>query len=462
MAAAMTTKYLKTLVAVVLLAVLWVGFTYWDKHKSDELSKTAPKPAEKIVPLESAHVQAFTLTPRAEPGFTCRRENGKWVLEQPPNLVASEAKSAARPTPELSADPSSVSTFLSSLTSATVDEVVDPHPASVKDFGLDPPAETIAVSSDSKPQQLTLLLGDETPTGGGVYAQVAGNPRLFTLASYLKTSLEKSLFDLRDKRALTLDVDQIQRIEAAEKGKHWTLEKNPEGVWDFNLPPLVRADRMNVNQITGELRDLNMQTIVADDKKKAAGYGFGSPLLTVKVTSPQGEQTIQLGHKDGDRYDAMNSALPPIFTLNSTFLTQFEKDPSEMRDKDLFSWSTFDVKRLDIDTPKGHWVFEQQKDKWQETSPKSQTITSDKMDGLLEDVRAVRAESFPKTANLAALGLAKPAYQFKVQFGEKNQTETVEASKAGDHVYGRRTTDLLPAELKKDALDSIDKQLAGL
>lgn len=458
----MTTKYLKTLVAVVLLAVLWVGFTYWDKHKSDQLSKTAPKPAEKIVPFESAHVQAFTLTPRAEPGFMCRRANGKWALEPGPNPAVADAKASAKPAETLAADQSSVSTFLSSLTSATVDEVVDPHPASVKDFGLDPPAETIAVSSDSKPQQLTLLLGDETPTGGGVYAQVAGNPRLFTLASYLKTSFEKSLFDLRDKRALTLDVDQIQRIDVAEKGRHWTLEKNPEGVWDFNLPPLVRADRMNVNQIVGELRDLNMQTIVADDKKKAAAYGFGSPLLTVKLASPQGEQTIQLGHKDGDRYDAMNSALPPIFTLNSTFLTQFEKDPSEMRDKDLFSWSTFDVKRMEIQTPKGHWVFEQQKDKWQETSPKSQTITSDKMDGLLEDVRALRAESFPKGSSLAAVGLAKPAYQFKVQFGEKNQTETVEASKVGDHVYGRRTLDSLPAELKKDALDSIDKQLAAL
>ena len=458
----MTRKYLNTLVAGVLLAVLWVGFTYWDKHKSDELSKTAPKPAEKIVPFDSARVQAFTLTPRAEPGFTCRRANGKWELEPATNPVGADTKTSAKPAPTLAADQSSVSTFLSSLTSATVDEVVDPHPTNLKDFGLDPPAEAIAVSSDAKPPQLTLLLGDETPTGGGVYAQVAGNPRLFTLASYLKTSLEKGLFDLRDKRALTLDVDQIQRIEVEQKGKHWTIEKNPEGVWDLNLPPPVRANRLNVNQIIGELRDLNMQTIVADDKKKASGYGLASPLLTVKLSSPQGEQTIELGHKDGDRYDAMNSALPSIFTLNSSFLTQFQKDPAEMRDKELFTWSTFDVKRLEIDTPKGHWVFEQQKDKWQETSPKNHTVTSDKMDGLLEDVRALRAESFPKNPNLAALGLTKPAYQFKAQFGEKNQTETVEASKVGDHVYGRRTTDPLPAELKKDALDSIDKQLAGL
>ena len=458
----MKRRHLNTLAAVAALALMWVGFTYWDKRKSNELSKTAPKVAEKVVPLDSAHIQSFTLTPRAEPSFTCRREGGRWVLERAPNPPPAGAK-RGQPSPEiLAADQSSVSTFLSSLTTATVEEVVDPHPSSLKDFGLDPPAETVEVSADAKPQKLALLLGEETPTGGGLYAQVAGDPRLVTLATYLKSSLEKTSFDFRDKHALTLDVDQIQQIDVESKGKRFQLIKNPEGVWDLVLPPPVRASRLNVNQIVGELRDLSMQTIVSEDKKKASEYGFGSPLLSVKLSSPQGSQTIALGHKDGERYDAINSALPSIFTLDAHFLTVYQKDPSEMRDKDLFSWSVFDVKRLEIDTPKGHWAFEQDKDKWKETSPKTQTVTGDKMDGLLEEVRALRAESFPKGSSLAAFGLAKPAYRFNAQFGEKRQTEIVEASKNGDHVYGRRTTDPLPSELKKDALDSIDKSLGSL
>lgn len=456
----MNRKYLNTVVAVALLAVLWFGFVYWDKHKSNELAKTAPKSPEKIVPVDSSHIQAFTLTPRAEPGFTCRRVSGKWMIEPPPSPLAAGQKSD-EPQP-LPADQNAVSSFLSSLTTATEDQEVESNPSDLKQFGLDPPAEKVEVTTDTKPQSVTLLLGDDTPTSSGLYAQVAGDPHLVTVASYLKTSLEKHLIDFRDKRAVTLDVDQIQRLEVSTKGKHWTIEKNPEGVWDLVLPPAVRADRMNVNTITAQLRDLQMQTIVAEDKKKANEYGFGSPLATIKLTAPQGSQSIELGRKDGDRYDAINSALPPIFTLSSGFLTEFQKDPVEMRDKDLFSWSTFDVKRLEIDTPKGHWTFEQQKDKWKETAPKTKDIAGDKMDGLIADVRALRAESFPKGSDLAALGLAKPPYTFKVQFGDKNQTETAEVSKVGDHVYGRRTTDPVGAELKKDSLDSIDKALSGL
>ncbi len=408
----MKRRYLNTLLAIAVLAVMWVGFTYLDKRKSRGAAKTESKPAEKLLALDSAHIQAFTLKARDGATFTCRRESGKWMLSAP----------ATQPSNPLPADQSAVSSFLSSLTTANLDEVVDPHPSNLKDYGLDPPAETVEVSSDSKPQQSTLILGDETPTGSGLYAQVAGSPRLVTLASYLKSSLEKSLLDLRDKRAVTLDADQIQRIEVTSKGKHWTLEKNPEGVWDLVLPPPVRADRSSVDGLVSELRNLSMQTIAAEDKKKEqARYGFNSP----------------------------------------TFLTQFQKDPADLRDKDLFSFSTFDAKRLEVDTPKGHWAFEQNKDKWKETAPQTRDITADKMDGLLADIRNLRTTSFPKSGDLAALGLAKPAYRFQVQFGEKNQKESVEASKVGDHVYARRTTDPLPSELAKDSLDAIDKSLGG-
>ena len=443
----MKRRYLNTLIALAVLGALWGSFTLYDKRKG----RQAPPPSEtknqeKILPLESSHVQSFKIKPRDGKPFTCRREGSTWVIAEPSRLPA---------------DQSNVSGFLSSLTEATIDEVVDAHPSNLKDFGLNPPAQIVEVSTDSKPQQFTLLLGDETPTSGGLYAQVGGSLRVFTLANYLKSSLEKSQFDLRDKRALTFNVDQIQRIDVNSKGKRWTLEKNPEGVWDLVLPPPVRADHITVDNLISQLRTVPMQSILAEDKKAAAKYGLNAPALTVRFSGPGNSQTITLGKKDGDRYDAMNSALAQVFTVDSGFLTQFQKDPADLRDKDLFTFSTFEAKHLEVETPQGHWVFEQQKDKWKETSPKQKELTADKIDGLLTDIRGLRADSFPKahSESLAAFGLDKPAYRFQVQFGEKNQTESVEAAKATDHVYARRSTDPIPSELSKTALDGIDKQL---
>lgn len=442
-------KYLNTLVALAFLAALWASFNYYDRRKSRQASKTESTPHEKILPLDASHVQSLTFKPRNGEVVTCRRQSSNWVILQPKKLAA---------------DSTTVSGLLRNLTDATVEEVVDPNPSSRKDFGLDPPGFALELTTDAKPAKFSLLLGDETPTSGGIYAQVEGNPRVITLASYLKSSFEKNLFDLRDRRAITLDADKIQRIEADSKGKHWTLVKNPEGVWDLVLPPPVRADRFAVDGLVSQLRGLTMQSIVAEDKKKAAKFGLATPTLSVKVSASGNTQTVVLGKKDGERYDAMNSALEAVFTLNSDFLTQFQKDPADLRDKELFSFSTFDAKHLEVDTPKGHWVFDQDKNKWKETAPKAKDVTPDKMDTLLNKIHDLRASSFPKNhpENLAAFGLTKPAYKFQVRSGDKNQTEVVEASKIGDHVYARRSTDTAPSELAKTALDDIDKALGEL
>jgi uncharacterized protein DUF4340 len=447
----MKQKLANTLVALLLLGAMWGAITYYDKRKSKETPKAETTVQEKILPLDSQHIRSLTLSPRGGEAVTCQREGSTWSIVEPKQLRA---------------DQSTISSLVSSLTSATVDEVVDAHPSSVKDFGLDPPAFTLDVSTDAKPPKLTLNIGDETPTSGGLYAQVAGNPRVFTLASYMKTSLEKNLFDLRDRRALSLDADRIQKIELNSKDKKWTLTKNPEGVWDLVLPPPVRADRFTVEGLVSELRGLSMQSIVAEEKKNTASYGFGAPELRVQVSGSDGSQTLTLGKKEGkdnNRYYAMNSALPQVFTLSSDFLTQFNKKPEDLREKDLFSFSSFEVKHVEVDTPKGHRVFETQKDnQWKQTAPSTKNVTRDKMDTLLNRLRDLRADTFPKAADLAQFGLNKPAYRFNIQFGDKNQTEIVEISKVGDHIYARRSTDEAPCELAKTALDDVEKALNDL
>ncbi len=440
----MKKKYYNTLLALLTFAALWGSVTLLDRYKSRAVSKSEAKKEEKLILLDSAHIRSFTIKPRTGQAFTCRREGKDWAIVDPKKL---------------SADQSTVSSFLSTLTSAGVEEVVDARPANLKDFGLDSPATTIEVGTDTKPEKLTLLLGDETPTSGGLYAAVAGNPRVVTLASYVKGSLEKNLFDVRDRRALTLDAEQLHRIEVESKGKRWTLEKNPEGVWDLVLPPPVRADRFAVDGLVSQLRNASMQSVVAEDKKPAVKYGFGSPELKVKVSGPSGSQTLVLGKKDGERYDAMNSALDPIFTLNSDFLTQFRKDPADLRDKELFSFYSYDVKRLEVETAQGKRVFEKQKDNWKETTPKTKDEPAAKIEALLDRLRDFRANSFPKGGTLASFGLTHPAYRFMVQFGDKNQKEAVEAAKFGDHVYARRSTDPVPSELAKSALDAVEKAL---
>jgi hypothetical protein len=444
----MKKKYLNTLIALALLAAVYAGFTYWDKRKGAE-SKGAPTTTqEKLFAVESSHVKAFTIKPREGEPITCQREGSNWTIVEPEKLAA---------------DSSAVSSLLSSLANATIDQVVAQKPANLRDFGLDSPSVTLDVTTDAQPQKFELRLGDETPTSGGLYAQVEGNPRVVTLASYLKSYLDKKVFDLRDKRVVTVPAGQLQRIEVQVKGKHFTLAKNPEGVWDLILPPAVRADRFVVEGMANRLENLKMASVVAEDKKNLGKYGFGAPELTLKLGGGGATQTLILGKKEGTRYYAVNSALSPVFTLDSDFVSEFEKDPSDLRSKDLFTFSSFEVKRLEVETPSGSRTFvKQPQNKWKQTEPAAKDVPTNKVEALLDKLRDLRAESFPKSGKLGEFGLAKPPYRFKAQFGDQNETETVELAKVGDHVYGRREHDAVPSEVSKSALDGIEKALKEL
>ena len=445
----MKKKYLNTLVALALLGALWGAMSYWEKRKGAESDKTEKQ--EKLLTVEKGHVESINLEPRDGEKVTCRREGGKWEIVEPRKLAA---------------DQSAVDSLLSALSDATIDQTVEAAPKNLADFGLDHPALTLAITTDAKPPQATLLLGDDTPTGGGVYAQVAGNPRIVVLQRFIKTSLDKKAFDLRDKRVMTLDPDQLTRLEVESKGARWTLIKNPEGTWNLDLPPLARVDRFTVEGLVNRFKSVSMQSIVEEEKRNAAKYGFGAPELRIRASGPGGEQTLILGKKDDGHYFAMNSALDPVFTLDAAFLTQFQKKADDLRDKDLFSFSTFEVKRLEVTGPSGSRVFEKKVEnkqtKWKQTAPAAKDLSTDKVETLLNDLRDFRADSFPHGNNLASFGLAKPAYRFKVQFGAKNEEQTVEAAKVGEHVYARRSTDSVASEVKNTALDDIEKALKEL
>jgi Domain of unknown function (DUF4340) len=449
-APAMNKKYLQTIIALAILAGLWGIFTYYGRKKPVASSGSKSAESKKILPLKNNQILAFTVTAAGDKPVTCARNGNTWQITVPEKLAA---------------DSSTIGSFLTSLTSAVPDEVISEQAGSLKEFGLDPPATTIEVKTNATPKEFTLRLGSSTPTNNGVYAQVAGEQRVFTLASYLKDSLDKKLFDFRDKKVVTLARDSIRRVDVSSKKETYRLVKNADGIWDLMLPPPVRADHFAVEGLVDELGNASMQSVVAETRKGLGRYGFSNPTMTIHLAGDTGGETLVLGKKDGSNYYAMNTAVGPVFTLGSDFLSQFQKQPSDLRSKDLFTFSTYEVNQITLQGPKGRQVFLHHKnDRWEQTEPASMEVPKDKMQTLLQDLRDLSAQSFPKKnpTNLASYGLTKPEYTVQVQYGDNKKTQTVQISQAGGNVYARQSTDLAPAELSKDAITNLQKDLDAL
>src|SRR6185503_18561043 len=139
----------------------------------------------------------------------------------------------------------------------------------------------------------TIVLGDDTPTGGGQFAMKQGDPRVFTVASFVKSSIDKTYKDFRDKRLLTFDSDKLTRVALSGKGAEVEFGKNNQNDWQILKPKPLRADGSQVEELIRKLKDAKMDTSVSDEdvKKAASAFGSGKRVGVASVSDSAGTQT---------------------------------------------------------------------------------------------------------------------------------------------------------------------------
>ncbi len=189
-------------IAALVLAIL-TGFLYWSgRHKpADDTSKISASTPPAILKLDQNSIVKLELKKKDAEPVVLAKSSGDWKITEPKPYRA---------------DQSAVESLTSALSSLNSERVIEDKASDLQNFGLNPPAlEVDLTEKDNKTQKL--ILGNDTPASGGVYVMVAGDPRLFTVATYTKTSLDKTLNDLRDKRLLPVAADKVSRIDVMAK-----------------------------------------------------------------------------------------------------------------------------------------------------------------------------------------------------------------------------------------------------
>jgi Domain of unknown function (DUF4340) len=299
------------IVAVVVLATLG-GVLYWSQHRTPaaEIAALPASTAPVILKVNPADVTQLIIKQK-EP-VTLKKTNGKWQIMEP------------KPYP---ADQEAVAGVLSTLSGLNADRVVDEKTSDRKQYGLDPAQVELDVSGKDGTRQL--LLGDDTPAGGDVYAALATDPRVFTIASYNKSSLAKTLNDLRDKSLLTLSADKVSRVELLKKGEDLELDRTKDG-WQILKPSASRADSSAVNALVSTLTNARMDLSTTTDA--AAAFARANPLATAKVTGDAGVQTLEV-RKNKDDYFAKSSIVDGIYKVDSSLGQALDKKIEDFRQK---------------------------------------------------------------------------------------------------------------------------------
>lgn len=103
--------------------------------------------------------------------------------------------------------------------------------------GLDTPDIMIRVETEKGTRRRTLLLGNESPVKGSIYARWQGEAEYFLIPSPVKAAMERSVYSLRQKRLFRVNWDGVAWLHVKVDPKEFRIEKKGEG-WRFVLPPL--------------------------------------------------------------------------------------------------------------------------------------------------------------------------------------------------------------------------------
>ena len=288
------------LVAAVVLAAL-SGTLYWSNHRkpAEDTSKSSADTPPKILTLNEADISGIGIRKKdVEEVVLVKADAGKWQMTAPKSLGV---------------DSSAVSSMISTLSSLNAERVVDDKASNLNQYGLSEPALEIDVAGKSaKPRKL--LIGDDIPTGNGAYAKLDEDPRVFTIASYNKTSLDKAVKDLRDKRLLTIESDKISRIQLVGKKETIEFGRNKEK-WQILKPRPFRADGYQVDELVRKLTDARMDLSSSDQDPEKA-FASGTMVATAKVTTESGTQEVQV-RKNKDNYYAKSSVVEGMYKISN-------------------------------------------------------------------------------------------------------------------------------------------------
>jgi len=427
---------LRGLLIAAIALVVFSGLVYWS-NRVEKAKENAPNPdaPPKIIDVAEDSITRVEIQKVDKPATVVEKaEDGNWKLTAPEPL---------------NADQGAVSSLVSSLAKLDSNRLVEDNATDLHTFGLDS-AELQVILGQKDGKTIKLLVGDETPTGSNYFAKLDNDPRIFTLASWNKTSIDKTPWDLRDKRLLTFDSDKLTRVELTAKGGTVEVGKNAQNEWQIVKPKPLRADGGNVEQLVSRLRDAKMDSnMTAEDRKKAAAtFAKAKRVAVVKVTDAAGTQQLEVRKtKDGEYY-AKSSVVAGVYKIASTVGEGLDKGLDELRNKKLFDFGWNDPSKIEIRDGDKTSVYEKSGDKWLRDGKE---MDSASVRALVDELRNLTAIAFPDK------GFTEPVLEAKVTWDEGKRVEKVLISKNGDKYFAKRENEPSIYELEAEAIESLQK-----
>jgi hypothetical protein len=231
-----------------------------------------------LLEFEEKEILQLSLQSKSETIRVIRDKSDNWNIQSP-------IKTAA--------DLSTVNSLLFDLKEAQITNYIKISMDTPESFGLDNPKKSISLKIKNS-KTWTLQLGNQSADGQQVFAQRVGQQTVFSISKEIVDKLFRSLHDLRNKKILRFESDEVNKVliqtsenlfELRKKGPQWSLEK----------PETIKTDHIG-NDLVWMLKGLEFSSIITHPLPPNLS-GLDSPTFTLQIFKNNEEEiaTLKVG-----------------------------------------------------------------------------------------------------------------------------------------------------------------------
>ena len=336
------TRSLASALAFLLVAVAAVALAFFGIAKKDEARAARKGAEEKLYTFAPARVKSLEVKSKGD-DTRIVRAGEKWRLTAP---VEAEAERAA------------VNALVEAVAGLRRKAAIaaKPDAAALARYGLSNPRARVTLTLEDGKSE-SLALGDENPFDGSAFVSTSGGA-VDLVSGDIKWSLEKSAFDLREKRLLPFEEDLLLRIEVHAPRLSYALAREG-GHYRLVSPVTEAADEATVSSVLSAIRGLRATSFLHPPEGDLA-LGLDTPRFTVTLAStgvaprtlrigappPKASPGEQPDTKGGTTLYARLEGSTEVATLPSGAASGLDLDLFALRDKKVLHFDRDKVAAL--------------------------------------------------------------------------------------------------------------------
>jgi len=392
-------------ILAIILLLLGAYYYFFEvvKHEEKEKQKEA---ALQVFDFETDSVDAVTVKNQYGE-FEFQKVQGEWRITKPLTTGADE---------------NLVTSALNNLKNAKKDKEFSVLPDAKKDYGLGSRAVEVKITLDDGSTD-SLFIGDDTPVGSSVFA-AKGDTMVYTVPQNIKTSLDKKLFDWRNKNLLKFQRNDVQRLVIHKPGQTNEFEKTGSSDWTFSTIERP-ANTGVVNGIISKLENNKAKAFVDEEGTQLNKYGLKNPRYQIDLYlgEDKGKKSLAISNKVNNKYYAKDESRKPIFEIDSALVKDIRKPQSDFRDKNLVKFDQNAVDRAIIQY--NNTMLSCVKDtagEWYLDEPERPLLKKNELTRFLSTLRFSNISEFVADGkiNPGKYGLKNPNLEIQLYVGESS------------------------------------------